>query len=107
MSGSHAGSSGQSGGDLHLSDLEHHSSRLRVPSTSAQRWDDFQQSCETANRDIEAARNDLQSLMTKAHAYATTTGVASGTPILTSTPPRHRRPAVARPRVSPIVPLLS
>jgi hypothetical protein len=79
-------------GELRLSDLDGSASanpdRRRAPESAA----DFELSIESTNRDIEAARMDLQSLMARAHAYASTTGVASGTPLLSSMPPRHRPP---------------
>jgi hypothetical protein len=73
--------------DLHLSDLEF-INPPRPPLLESR--EDFEFSVASANRDIEAARMDVQSLMARAHAYATTIGVATGTPILPSIPPRHR-----------------
>jgi hypothetical protein len=73
--------------DLHLSDLEL-TNPPRPPLLESR--EDFEYSVASANRDIEAARMDVQSLMARAHAYATTIGVASGTPLLPSIPPRRR-----------------
>jgi hypothetical protein len=73
--------------DLHLSDLELTQPPRPPPLESRE---DFEFSVASANRDIEAARMDVQSLMARAHAYATTIGVASGTPLLPSIPPRRR-----------------
>ena len=42
------------------------------------------------SREIAAARNDLQSLMTKAHAFCRVSGVASGDATLATKAPRRR-----------------
>ena len=48
--------------------------------------------------DVNATRNDLQNLMTKAQGYCRATGVASGDATLASKAPRRRGFIVKRPK---------
>lgn len=80
--------------NLSLSDLESSTNNQKSQTMSIYEFRsnqlEFAASVASTNRDIEAARDDLQTLMTKAHAYCKNTGVASGSPLLASTPPRRR-----------------
>ncbi|KAK8878170.1 hypothetical protein M9Y10_004935 [Tritrichomonas musculus] len=80
--------------NLSLSDLESSESNQKSQTMSIYEFRsnqlEFAANVASTNRDIEAARDDLQVLMTKAHAYCKNTGVASGSPLLASTPPRRR-----------------
>ena len=80
--------------NLSLSDLESSENNSKSQTMSIYEFRssqlEFAANVASTNRDIEAARDDLQVLMTKAHAYCKNTGVASGSPLLASTPPRRR-----------------
>lgn len=76
--------------NLSLSDLESSENNSKSQTMSIYEFRssqlEFAANVASTNRDIEAARDDLQVLMTKAHAYCKNTGVASGSPLLASTP---------------------
>lgn len=54
--------------------------------------------CSSTESEIEAARFDLQNLMTRAHAYCKTSGVASGNAILPNGAPRRNSCSVIKKR---------
>lgn len=96
-------------GELHLSELT--DTRLftslksfeQVITEHQAKEIEFEEDVESMNREVEAERFALQTLMTRAHAYCKNSGVASGTPFLPSVPPRlTNRPVALRPRASSI-----
>jgi len=71
---------------LHFSDLQSPKKTRKLKETNDV---EFEAHCQTANREIETLRHDIQVLMTKAHAYCQNTGIGSDDLFLPSTPPRY------------------
>ena len=83
---------GNTSSSLHLSDLNQdpkNSSLSRSIEDNRIHEIEFVESMAASNREIDSLRDEIQVLMTKAHAYCKNTGVSSDTPILPSTPPRY------------------
>lgn len=80
--------------DLYLSDLDASKPNPESHSLSLEQFQasqiEFATNMASTNMEIEATREDLQQLMSRAHAICTNIGVATGSPLLSSTPPRHR-----------------
>lgn len=79
----------ENGDDLKVSDLGDSKSELKQVNLDE---------CSSTESEIEAARFDLQNLMTRAHAYCKTSGVASGSAILPNGAPRRNSCSVIKKR---------
>ena len=77
---------------LHMSDLDASTTSSRLSMKNIERStndDDFVQTIMTQNKDIQTARKEIQTLMTKATGYCKNSGLTNENAELPSTPPRY------------------
>lgn len=89
---------------LNMSDLSNSNSYGRALYNNSTIDSEFVQQLAASNAEIDAARYEIQLLMTKAHAYSKNSGIANANPSLSAYPSRYSGTTVPKSSKSSFTP---